>query len=400
MRTAGSVPGRLDDGLARRGLQLAPAMVILVVVAALLALLAWFVGSKPPRLLPAPFGPAVNGSLLNARDGDIFISDPHRPGERLIVGGPAIDDSPQWSRDGTSFTFTRIMRTVEQGPNAFGIEQDVMLMNAEGTSLRTLTPAALLAPEVFGWSPDGAHVAVRHEKDGVYVVSIVDTNGSGTIRPLDLAGVNPFSAVSWRAPDGAELVVVGSPPPDGSDVAIYRVRADGGGFRQIALEGGQGDPSLPGTGKVSFQDLSLSPDGATAVFWNWEPGLSPGRDASIYLLDLDTGLDRRLVFDRTASTDLKARLTPDGLTIVFERKNSVGFAQLMVAPLDASSPPQPLGSTYVDDIAPEFELSPDGATVLTAVKGGPSLFIDVATDAIQETPQAYVGLPSWQRLAP
>jgi len=168
------------------------------------------------------------------------------------------------------------------------------------------------------------------------------------------------------------------------------------------VERGQGDPSLAKPGKESFQGLSVSPDGVSAVYWTAEPGRVAEHDGgSMHVLDLGTGIDRRLVFDPSAYAEVRPILTPDGTAIVFERETAAGDAQLMVAPLDASGPPRPLGSSYPYDDPPEVELSPDGSMVLVTTKfGRPSALIDLATGAVTDTPQSFVELPSWQRLAP
>ena len=70
------------------------------VVALLLLLLAAglvvYVGSQQQqqRPLPAPFGPAANGSLLFAQDGDIYTADPETGQSKAIVTGPETDIAP------------------------------------------------------------------------------------------------------------------------------------------------------------------------------------------------------------------------------------------------------------------------------------------------------------------
>jgi len=397
VRSATLFPGPRAGSPTLRILRLAPTLMLLFLLAALLALAIWLVGSSQRRL-PPPFGPAANGSILYQRDDDIFVADPTRPGERVIVGGPTLDGSPKWSRDGTEFSFLRDAG-IKVEPNSMVRAADVMLLDADGTNLRRLTGTPLLSPEVLDWAPDGAHVAVRHEQDGKLVISIIETSGSGRALTLDLDPMTPFSSVLWRPPDGAELIVVGS-LPDTNEVAIYGVHPDGTGLRQIAMEGDQGDGTWPGARKVSFQDASLSADGSSAIFWNWEPGLGAGRDGSIHLLELTSGRDRRLIFDPAASTELRPLLSPDGSTIVFQRQDAAGVARLMVAALHGGGQPQPLGSTFPYDSPPECFLSPDGSIILTVDKTGPSRFIDTATGSVEDTKQPMGGLPSWQRRAP
>jgi Tol biopolymer transport system component len=372
---------------------------LLVLLAALLAIAVWFVASSQRRL-PAPFGPAANGSLLYSSDDDILIADTARSGERVIVPGPAVDSSPRWSRDGSKLTFLRTAGLTEIKPNSFANQQDVVLVDADGTNPRTLTRTPLVAPKVLDWSPDGTHVAVAHRVGDEYVVSIIDTVGSAPMLTLDLASAKPFSSALWRGPDGAELVLVVHLPPHGVEVVLYGIRSDGSGLRQIAIEDRQGDPVGAVTETASFQDVSLSPDGSSAIFWNLEPLEVRGRGASIHQLDLASGRDRRLFFDPTATAELRPVLSPDGTTIVFERQATGRLAQLMLARLDGSSPPRPLGPTFSYEDGLDVLLSPDGRTVLTVGKFNPAHLIDSTTGAVEETRLSITELPSWQRRAP
>src|SRR3954454_1813548 len=90
LRSATSMPGRRTSAQMGPMLRVAPTAILLVLVLALLALAAWFIGSTQHHR-PPPFGPAANGSLLYVREEDIYIADPAVPGESLIVAGPTVD---------------------------------------------------------------------------------------------------------------------------------------------------------------------------------------------------------------------------------------------------------------------------------------------------------------------
>jgi hypothetical protein len=49
---------------------------------------------------PAPFGPARNGLVAYASEGDIFTVDPVTGAATAIVAGPTTDLNPRWSLDG------------------------------------------------------------------------------------------------------------------------------------------------------------------------------------------------------------------------------------------------------------------------------------------------------------
>lgn len=62
---------------------------------------------REPAEVAAPFGPAINGSLLYDRDDDIYAVDVARAGETTLVAGPTNDFGATYSRDGTRFVFRR-----------------------------------------------------------------------------------------------------------------------------------------------------------------------------------------------------------------------------------------------------------------------------------------------------
>ena len=77
----------------------------------LLLLLMGVVGRPAPGCTrpkpPPPFGPAGNGLVVMARDGDIFTVDTRTGAATAIVTGPEIDADPVWSQDGTTMLFRR-----------------------------------------------------------------------------------------------------------------------------------------------------------------------------------------------------------------------------------------------------------------------------------------------------
>ena len=64
------------------------------------------VGSRA-KPLPAPFGPAQNGTFTYSVDGDIRSLDSPNGTQRTIVGGTTFDSGAQFSLDGTRMAFVR-----------------------------------------------------------------------------------------------------------------------------------------------------------------------------------------------------------------------------------------------------------------------------------------------------
>jgi Tol biopolymer transport system component len=362
--------------VAVRGVPWRMVALVALLVLGLVAAVA-FVGSRRDGL-PAPFGTAANGSLVYERDGDLYAADPTTGTSTLLVSGEENDFAPIWSRDGRTIAFLR----------AFG-ESRVLLMaaDADGTNVRQLG-GSFASFESLDWSPDGSRLAIVDEGG----LSILRTDGTGGMRGISL-GIT-VSAAMWRAPLGAELVLLGS--SGNHDLALYAVRPDGTGLRTIVLHTDESDPHIQHPQRLTFQSLSLTPDGREAVFWNWEPGVEPGHCCSIHRIDLDTGKDARMDL-KTAQAEIRPVLSPDGRSIVFEGQAANGDAHLFVAPLDGIGSSRVIGPGYYYGQDHEFALSPDGAKVILVLDRRTSV-IDVATGdtVVVDAP----GLPSWQRLAP
>ncbi len=72
----------------------------------LLVAIALYAGSRPR--VPPPFGPAANGLVAYAQDGDIYTVDPVTGTRHLIMTGRDIDSDPRWSPNGLRLAFLRV----------------------------------------------------------------------------------------------------------------------------------------------------------------------------------------------------------------------------------------------------------------------------------------------------
>ena len=125
--------------------------VALVVLALVVALAVAFVGSRPQKV-PAPFGPAANGSLLFADGGDIYKADPGTGKTTAVVVGPETDVRPVWSLDGTRFAFERKVT----GSSGQGL---LFVAGADGRAPVQVTPGPLIGLADWVFSPDGRSIA-------------------------------------------------------------------------------------------------------------------------------------------------------------------------------------------------------------------------------------------------
>jgi Tol biopolymer transport system component len=349
------------------------ALLVLAIVAALL----FAAGSS--RRLPAPFGPAANGSILYSTDGgDISSVDPVTGASTVIVSGPAKDIAPLLSRDGTKFLFVRTLEATDA----------LFVANVDGTGVRQLAQG-LFAPSdldrsPFDWSPSGAQVAAVGDvlPGSVRNLTILATDGSAS-RTLDL-GLN-VSDVSWR-PNGRELVFKGE---KNATYGLYLVNADGSGLRPIApvndLEYGWREPTL-------------SQDGALITFAR-SGGAS---DNGIHVLGIDSREDRLLAFDGSVDTDeYLPQFSPDGAQLVFQRYVG-GNYQLVIVPVDGGGKAVPIGPVQPGGAAAPFlGFSPDGSMVLVTYPTDGKTWL-LATNGGSDRQVSWPGtkFQSWQRLAP
>jgi Tol biopolymer transport system component len=362
---------------------------VLVILGLLIAAALLAVASGSRQRLPAPFGPARNGSILySTAGGDIHSVDPITGASRAVVTGSASDRGPMLSHDGTRFLF---VRTGDAPTNA------LLVANIDGSGVRQLFEGqfglsvhvdgvAVLAPAPFSWSPDGTHVAVTSTIDQIRKVTVVATDGSAATT-LEL-GMS-VSNVSWR-PNGKELVFVGEDSEaSGTTYGLYLVNADGRGLR----------PILPANSlEFGWQSPTLSPDGTTVAFARWGGGLSQD---GINIVDVSSGATRVLDFEGQVDSDeYLPEFSPDGTHLAFARFLN-GEYQLAVVPVGGGGQAVPIGPRFSEATAEPFlSFSPDGALILGNYPAdGSTWLLNVAGGNDRQMSWPPGEFQSWQRLA-
>ena len=268
---------------------------------------------------PDPACAALSGQLLS--------TDVRARRNRVVVSVPQVfTDAPSWSPDGRQIAFG----TVTPGPFGQGTVGRVMVVNRDGTGLRTV--ALGRAPS---WSPDGRLIALNDWVTGSLVVVDVVSGASRQVSP-DGVYPGPVGAVknyaiqpspaSWSR-DGRWLAfsgvrssthaVVDDAP---ADWHAWVVRADGTGARQ-----------LRDAGEV-LRSPSWSPDGKRVVLQD---------RAGITVASVDGRTLRRIAQTRLSGDHVGFVVglpswSPHGTLIAFERMHAradgVGYELRVVRP--------------------------------------------------------------------
>lgn len=182
----------------------------------------------------------------------------------------------------------------------------------------------------------------------------------GVLRVMASNGTNDRDLAS-REPAGCDHVAGASWSPTDSSVMVISCRLSKNNYRMIVVgTDGQLIRRLD-AGKKRFDDLTISPDGQTILYW--ASGSDTGDGGSLYTLPLiGTGAPKKIT-DGDQGLDGDPSWSPDGSQIAFRRLvgGADGNADVYVMNADGSGQ-RVVADTKAADIKPVW--SPDGKDLL------------------------------------
>lgn len=360
-----------------------PVVIVAIVLLVVLALLTAFVGSWQHRL-PAPFGPAANGVVAFARDGQGYVATLDGPA-RPLIEGPGDELGLTFSNDGTKLAFIRLT----------GARETFWVADGDGTRQTQLLADPIGEPLSFAWSPDGTEIALSYPIRGVSRIVLVRVDGSGS-RVLDLHF--PAADPIWRPPDGRELLVRRTDRGTGE---LYLVAPDGSSVRSLGVKG----RGLLG-GRWDAGGAAWSPDGALVAYHTVDGEIGRER-LRVHLVGAAGSGDRVLSTSPPINQEAWPVWSPDGRSIVVQRWTTNGDSRVAVLPVAGGVAPPSIGPGhhFQRDEGWATIWSPDGSRLLvrwddTADKERGAYLVDPVTGDYERIDWSIADHPTWQRVVP
>jgi WD40-like Beta Propeller Repeat len=351
------------------------ALVALLVILAVGTVLV--LGSTPPRV--RPFGPAENGLVVFASEGDILTADPATGVVRPVVTGRGWDVEPRWSRDGTHFMFYR-------GDGSGSLMRSMYVARADGSDITMIVPKPMLELQDATFSPDGTRILFLAVGGRV---TLAPADGLGPTQVLDLPP--GATEAAFRPPDGSEISVLYG------DQLIALAKADGSDLRRLV----QGDASS------SIGQPTWSPDGSKLAYIQWRP--ADVITARIHIVSPGTGERYELPMGPGSDWEGEPSWSNDGTRLAIARSYSPMNEDVVAAIV-----PVPDGGRGVETdpsldvlgaccLSGPYEWAPDDSWILvtpidSSEQNMQQTLIDPGTGEGHVAEWLTTSGPSWQRL--
>jgi dipeptidyl aminopeptidase/acylaminoacyl peptidase len=354
-----------------------------------------FVGAQ--RRLPAPFGPAENGLLAYAADGDIHMVDPATGVITTVVAGADQDFDPIVSPDGSKLAFRRTNTSV-------GPAHAIIVADVDGSNTRVINSELPRGTERLEWSPDSRSLLVLGpDRSVVWLISATEVAAPRVVaKDVDVFH-RPFQ------------------PPDGSAILIGRPSSSGLSLVRLDLETLDETVLARSPAGADLGGARWSPDGSQVVY-NATPADDPDSQR-LFIVNADGSGTRQVTSAPGVWFDIDASWSPDGSRIAFIRYERVGetwdvrpigiysvadgsVTEVGPLPRDARAQAPSTGDlTASPGEGFQLEWSPDGESLvaLPSEGAGHPVIVDASSGTWQVLDVVALPAPqtqAWQRVAP
>jgi len=349
-------------------------VVALLLVALVLASIAVYIGTQTK--LPPLFGPARNGLVVTAADGDIVTIDPATGASSTLVAGDdlcCVEVSPDGQR----------VVALHVRPGAV-YPSGMTVVRMDGSLVRDIPSSDLPGLNWFSWSPTGDRLVLASST----AVATVDL-ATGELSPLEI----PFAVdtAEWIGTTGDILLTSRA----GHQAPMYVYRLTPG------APGGPTDIPI----QYAVDAPSVSPDGTRLAYFIWGP--EEWLHGRVHVYDLATGVDTAITpEDEASNADPHSvegvQWSPDG-SLIASGWFWTDFEQLGIVPATGGAPvyvgPRlSPGGLSADDIV---MFSPDGESLLVQyANDGTTWLLPVDGSPGRQVPWTIGEEVDWQRLAP
>jgi TolB protein len=231
--------------------------------------------------------------------GAIYLVHEDGSGEKTLLASGG--SYPAWSPDGTKIAYLE----------GSGLNQDVWVMNADGTGKTQLTNDKKSGRPA--WSPDGKQIVFTSSRHAVGAPAVYLMNADGTGQTRVSASTEAENFPVW-SPNGQSIAFIRTVPIPGTistQSEIFIVKPDGTGEVQVTNHTA-----------TDFYPV-WSPDGKTIAFYSDREGTS-----QIYRYDVAARTTSKVAGNLPTRDHYYPEWSPDGSRIVFHETRT-GVSQIV-----------------------------------------------------------------------